>query len=85
MSCPLSTSLIPLPEAEEGRHTNPLSYTIKTLHLPNLICPLNYLSVKCSFTISSHCHQARFLGGPVLCVPPTVYYPITMLHIHFPP
>jgi hypothetical protein len=40
-SCPLSTSLIHLPEAEEGRHTNPSSYTIQTLHLPTLICLLN--------------------------------------------
>ena len=86
-SCLLSTSLIPLPEAEEGRHTNPSSYTIKTLYLPFLICQLNsaiYLE-KLFLPFHPIVFRLGLLGGPVLCVPPTVYYPIIMLPFHFPP
>ena len=53
------------PEAEEGRHTNPSSYTIKTPTCPFLSVFCAQLSIfkKLFLSISSHCLQVRLFKG----------------------
>ncbi len=64
------------PKAEEGRHTNPSSYIIQTLTCPFLSVICTQLSMLKKLFLPFHLIVFRLgsLGGPVLCVPPIVYY-----------